>query len=222
MHRGYVTSSASIALFFHLLIVARARNQTGCLQGAEFLQSLAGSRRASWRYAADEARDGLGGIRCRDQEHDAREMCEWAWLWPSEVVCTNEDPHRRETSERVAETLRRWHCVADDSPWGASLDMHCVPEADRDSGATEADLACAVDVARDCHVVFDSAYSLAVGFLDLLAWCSASLVCCCVLALAWFTHCCFRLQLPFPSLLEQRSALFGLAGHALKRPELEA
>lgn len=213
-----MTSSVSIALFFHLLVGVTTLNQTGCLQGADFSQSLAGSRRVSWRYAADEARDGQGGIRCRDQEHDAREMCEWTWLWPSEVVCTNEDPHRRETSERVAETLRRWHCLADDSPWGASLDMHCVPEAE----GGETDLACAIVVARDCHVVFDSAYSLAVGFLSWLAWCCSIIVCCCIIGLAWFTHCCFRLQLPFPSLLEQRNALFGLASHALKRPELEA
>jgi hypothetical protein len=210
-----LTSSVSIALFFHLLYTSYAAtesivNQTACLQGTEFGQSLAGARRVSWRYAADEARDGLGGIRCRDQEHDARELCESSLLWPGEVVCINEDPHKLTSLERISETLRRWHCVADDSRWGASLDMHCATH--------DSDLACAVLAERDCYVVFDSAYSLTVTFLWLLAWCCAIAVCCCIAGIAWFTHCCFRIQLPFPSLLEQRNAFFGF----VKRPALEA
>lgn len=143
------------------------------------------------------------GLRCRDEEHDNRDLCSWTPLWPGEVTCTNEEPHvRADPEESVDETLRRWHCAPSDGSarWSVSLDMHCRLPV----GGTSA---CGVRVGRDCFVVFDPGFAMLYGFLCGLGWLLLLILCTCTAALAWITHCCFRIELPFPSLLERKAPL---------------
>jgi hypothetical protein len=189
------------ALFVFLLLVrdsACEANGSQCLPDKEREFSLAASRSVRWTF--EESRDE--GIKCRDQEHENRDVCSWAMLWPGEITCTNDlgNPDRLDAHETVAEALLRWHCAPSDggARWSVSLDMHC--------RSNLGDLSCATRAASDCYVVFDPGFALLYGFLCALAWFFVLVLCACVGALAWFTHCCWGVDLPFPSLSERTGA----------------
>lgn len=171
-------------VFFFLFLFPSTHGETTCEP-----ENILNARQVVFRDRAF--------IRCHGEGHS--ELCDWGFLRPSEVICTNEDAHGQTAEpgeidhERI---LQRWRCRADGHSEEGSVDLHC---------SFSYRPACAIQPARDCFIFYNASEAVLHELGSFVAWMCLLCLCACSAFLAYYTHCCFLCQLRWPSRAERDS-----------------